>query len=160
MRKQIKPHVFVLRLAAVLLILVMLSTSMLAGRYARYASSTTGSASARVARFSVTETSDLLTESILLDVHPGQPDQVAIQVDNDSEVAIRYCIDVVSSGNLPLQFQVKVDDTAYPIPFEGSMSPDSSETYTLIASWNGAADISYAGMVDQLQVSLQAIQLD
>ena len=46
-----KAHVIVLRVAAVLLILVMLSTSMVAGRYARYVSSADAEDKAHVAAF-------------------------------------------------------------------------------------------------------------
>ena len=161
MRNHQMPHIFVLRLAAVLLILVMLSTSMLAGRYARYVSTGSGSDSARVARFSVTEESELLTQDIMFGISPAESDSVAIQVRNDSEVAIQYTVDLVNStGNLPMEFSVKAGENTYPLPFSGDMAPDSQEQYLLIASWDGAADPSFGGMVDLVQLRLQAIQLD
>jgi len=70
MRKNRMLHVIVLRLAAVLLILVMFSASLLAGRYARYTSTISGSDSTKVPRFSVTEDSMLLTQDITFDVSP------------------------------------------------------------------------------------------
>ena len=66
-----KAHVIVLRAAAVLLILVMLSTSMVAGRYARYTSSASGNDSARVAKFRVTESGDLKT-TFIVKISPGK----------------------------------------------------------------------------------------
>jgi len=75
-------------------------------------------------------------------------------------VAICYTIDVSTSGNLPLKFEVKVGEDTYPTPFEAEMQSETVTEYTLIASWNGSADLTYAGMVDLLQVNLRAIQID
>lgn len=159
-----KPHVIVLRLAAVLLILVTLSTSMVAGRYARYTTTASGSDSARVAKFLVTETNTdgLFTQNVSINVAPGLTSRNTIDVTNSSEVAVNYCIDVNNTyENLPLKFEIKVGEATHAIPFTGAIAPNSSATYTLLTTWNSTDNsIDYAGKVDLIQVTLDAIQID
>ena len=97
-----KPHVILLRLAAVLLILVMLTGSMTTGRYGRYFTSASGSDSARVAKFAVWVEGGGDTD-ISLDMndeskHKGS---YGFTVKNDSEVKVAYTVTVKLPSALP-----------------------------------------------------------
>lgn len=158
------PHVIVLRFAAVLLILVMLSTSMIAGRYARYTTTATGSDSARVAKFEVTETSDLLTQnkSIAISIIPGGTDRTEIKVNNASEVSVQYRIDVDNPyANFPLDFNIQVGEATSSLPFVANLKPGEEATYVLVTTWNSDdRSLSYSGKVDLIEIYLSATQID
>ena len=110
MNENRKPHVLVLRTAAVLLILVLLSSSMVAGRFARYTTSASGSDSARVAKFLVTQTG-ALTTAIKVEITPGQRISLEVEVKNDSEVAVEYAVTADNiEQNLPLEFTLTEND--------------------------------------------------
>jgi hypothetical protein len=150
-----------MRTAAVLLVLVMMSTALVTGRFARYTSSASGSDSARVAKFEVTENTDSLTIETAADVIPGGTIKKDIIVTNNSEVAIEYRIAVRSIyENLPLTFSVQVGESVQSAPFTANMAPGETKDYTLIAEWTGSNDISYAGKVDMLEITLSATQID
>lgn len=105
-----KPHMTVLRLAAVLLILVMLSTSMVCGRYARYTSSDAAEDSARIAAF-VFHVND--TQNHYLDIsdirQPGDNKTYKFTVSNYfsdrviSEVDEEFFLSLELRGSLPLE---------------------------------------------------------
>ena len=164
MKENRKPHVFVLRLAAVLLILVALSSSMVAGRYARYTTSASGSDSARVARFEVTQTNEdgLFTQNVSIHVAPGLTSRNTVSVTNSSEVAVNYRINVNNTyKNLPLKFEIEVGGETHAVPFTGTVAPNSTATYTLLTTWNSTDNsIDYAGKVDLIQLALDAVQID
>ena len=157
-----KLHVIVLRLAAVLTILVLLSGSLAAGRFARYVSTVTASDSVKVAKFEVREDSALLTEHVAVSSIPGGVAETPIVVTNASEVAIEYSVAVDNPyENFPLSFQIKVGETLYDMPFTAQMAPEQGETtYTLVTTWSGAADISYSGKVDLIEITVSATQID
>lgn len=110
-----KFNTILMRVIAVLLMLVLLSTAAVTGRFARYISSSTGSDSARVAKFNVDYT---------LTPVEGKNGEFTLQVTNKSEVAVEYSVRVVfdnelSDGNL----EVKINDTT------GTFS-DDKKTFT------------------------------
>lgn len=167
-----KPHVIVLRLAAVLLILVMLSTSMIAGRYARYVTTATFEDSARVARFNIVEEfSEPLFTDVGARIQPGTTTLEGITIKNYSEVAVDFVITVTSQyDNLPLSFEMKDGETELDktvsangvTTFIGRIGPNQQEkAFKLFISWpieeNG---IQYSGKVDVIRVSVNAIQVD
>ena len=163
MFKNGKLHGLVLRLAAVLLILVMLSTSMVAGRYARYSTTVSASDSARVAKFSVVETGAFYKDNIAIAAIPGETCDNILTVQNDSEVAVNYKITVTTPAEkLPLSFKIRLqnDNVLYDIPYEGRMEPGTEYVYVLEANWAGSADAKYSGMIDLVQISVSATQID
>lgn len=158
-----KTHTVVLRLAAALLVFVMLSFSMVAGRYARYVSTASGSDSARVAKFSVVETGSLLTEEISLKLIPLSSVEKTIVVTNDSEVAIEYKINADNPfDSIPLTFEVKLlgEGALNPVPYTGTLAPGEYATYILVTTWSGSNDISYSGKVDLVEITVSATQID
>lgn len=96
-----------MRLAAVLLVLVLLSTSIVCGRYARYASSDTAVDSARIAAFVF----DVNEENHYLDIsaiqQPGDTQTYRFTVRNHSgsvtsEVDEEFFLTMELRGSLPL----------------------------------------------------------
>ena len=84
--------------ALILLCLVLVSSHLTSGLYARYTSSSTGSDSARVAKFAV-ETSGA-DENISVKTGTSDPDTTSytITIENKSEVAVSYQLTPVLSG--------------------------------------------------------------
>lgn len=93
-----KAYVIVLRLAAVLLILVMLSTSMVAGRYARYTSTAIGSDSIGVAKYEVSVSAQ---SSNNLTLAPNTPANYTFTVSSGSEVSVEYDLIIILPKALP-----------------------------------------------------------
>ena len=160
-----KPHVIVLRLAAVLLILVTLSTSMIAGRYARYTTTASASDTARVAKFEVHESSDLLTDNVAIRIIPGSTAQNFVEITNNSEVAVCCTITAENPYKVfPLAFTLYnvevVGDTTNLIPFDGNIAPGAEAKYAVVTSWTGTTDSSYSGKVDLIRISGTTTQSD
>ncbi len=121
-----------MRVASVLLVAVLLSTCAIAGTYAKYVSTTTGTDSARVAKWDfkvngTTANSNTFTFNLfetILDtdksgedditpadgtiIAPGTQGSFEIVLKNDSEVTAKYAIDytVTNTNNIPVQFSV------------------------------------------------------
>ena len=162
MFKNLKPHVVLLRTAAVLLVLVSVSTSMVAGRYARYTTTVTATGSARVAKFEVNGTGALLTENIAVSIIPGGSDETQFSVENASEVSVEYTIAVDNPyHNFPLGFQIKVNGVPHDLPYTAEMLPGQTINYTLVTAWTGNDySLSYSGKVDLIEISVSATQID
>lgn len=95
-----KINTILMRVIAVLLMLVMLSTAAVTGRFARYISSSTGSDSARVAKFDVDYT---------LTPVEGKTGEFTLQVTNKSEVAVEYSVSVTFKNDLaPTNMEAKI----------------------------------------------------
>ena len=174
-RKKFDFHTFVMRLTAVLLGLVMLTTGMVSGRYARYVTSASGSDSARVAKFHVTHTGEVLTQSIAqVPLRPGTSVTKTVTVTYDMEVAARSIITATNAyegvpGDLPLTFRVYAGDTASGTATTGSHSfvdthtPGSNvtKTYTVEITFPAVENsLDYNGMVDMITISVTTEQVD
>lgn len=170
-KKKFDFHTFVMRLAAVLLSLVMLTTGMISGRYARYVTSATGSDGARVAKFTVTQQSikygetDLTAVTIPMpEILPGGSETVDVLVTYDTEVAVRNIISVTNKyGNLPLTLSVgEKGGTASVGTFEG-VYPSGAYTkeYAVTVTWPADSNSqNYIGMVDLLEITVTTEQID
>lgn len=161
-----KPHVIVLRLAAVLLVLVMLSTSMVAGRYARYTATATASDSARVAKYEITFSSDP-NESIALS--EGAPASYRFSVTSGSEVTVEYDLVIILPKALPDGITISlsngttnVDLTAegnqYVAVKAGTFAPQGgTHTYTLTFT---ATKAIAADTLSKIAIRVDARQVD
>lgn len=158
MNENRKPHAIVLRAAAVLLILVLFTTSIVSGRYARYTSSATGHDSARVAKFHVTE-SGAVGEKLKVELCPGQTEEREIIVHNDSEVAIAYTVIPDNKHqNLPLTISIRDGTTT---GSSVTLDPDENKTLYLQIYWDATKnEDKYIGMVDTIHLILTAAQID
>lgn len=100
MNENRKSPVIALRAAAVLLVLVLMTTSVVSGRYARYTSTATGSDRARVAKYAVTVTA-ATGNQIVLDPNSSKTVSYDFSVTSGSEVAVEYDLTVVFQKALP-----------------------------------------------------------
>lgn len=152
-------------LAGVLFCLTVISICLISGLYAKYISRDSGSDSARVAAFQVTESATSFEETLLVEVVPGTISK-EIKVSNDSEVAIHYTITITNkTKNIPLRFKIAEGEAESADVDSGvgviySMEPDTEENYTLYVIWSEEGATKYAGMVDLLEISLVAEQID
>ena len=152
MQKNRRYHTVVMRAAAILFTLVMLSSSMIAGRYARYATADAGADGARVAAFDVRQAGEL-TAWFSVNLVPGDVAKKLVTVTNNSEVALIYTIEIENKHkNLPLTFNYSKTTEIAP----GEVKNIPVEIY-----WPGDAhDPSYTGKVDILYITLRASQMD
>ena len=156
-RGKLELHTIVLRLAAVLLSLVLITTGMVSGRYARYVTSASGSDSARVAKFTVTQSilqgeTDLAQTIPMPEIKPGDTVVINIVLEYDTEVAVRSTVDVQSLySNLPLTISVQE---------KGTLSSHTKEYEAAITWVQGSNDVDYIGMVDLITITVTSEQVD
>jgi len=119
-----------LRLATLLMIVTLLSTCLISGTFAKYIAASSGSASAKVASWSIAvNDSEIVTENPSIDfelfstvneaggttadtdiksgkIAPGSGGSFAFDVDNYSDVTAKYSIalTVTNNSNIPIQY--------------------------------------------------------
>ena len=150
-----KFHVFVLRTAAVLLILVMLSTAIVSGRFARYVTQASGEDSACVAMFAFDVTKQD-GQAWVLDLDdlqkPGDQQKFTFSVRNTmgnavSEVNVGYTVYVHAQGSIPVTVTIlEGTNERLSITCDGNESQsftgsdfaaatETVHTYTLVVEW-------------------------
>lgn len=160
-QKNKAPVNWILRAAGVLLCLVLASTYLVCGLFARYTTSASGSDSARVAKFEV-EGGSVSSAMITASLVPGNTHECSLQIRNKSEVAVEYEVTVENiTNNLPLTYDVPgmgMENGS----FVATLEPNgASMTYKLKIQWpEDHASPDYAGMVDRLRVTVNATQID
>lgn len=135
----------------VLFFLVILSSYMSSGFYAKYISSNSGSDSARVARFKIGENFDgIMSEMFSLELEPGSEFEIIIT--NESEVAVSCKLTVNNvTDNLPIFDKVDIIN----------IEPLDSEEKKMVIKWDESHNSKdYAGKVDIINVSLVIEQID
>ena len=178
----------VLYTAAVLLCLVLASFWMMGNIYARYSSTASGSDSARVAIFGHDQSISLTAGTGMTNLKPGDSKTYTVEVANyktgtTSEVALRYDLEIVTTGNLPLQYTVSkkaaseslgstqigsFEETTTDVSktfSDGNMhfeaGKQESAVYTIEVVWpKDKADASYAGIPDDITVNVNVVQID
>jgi len=152
---------WILRAAGILLCLVLASTYLVCGMFARYTTTASGSDSARVAKFEIQE-AGVSTIELNDPISPGDTIEKVLQVQNMSEVAVEYEVTIDHLGNLPLQFMVdNVDATEN--SFKRILPPNENNMniYTLKIIWPAEQDSpDLAGLADYITVSVSATQVD
>lgn len=147
----------------ILLCLVLMSFWLMCNMYAKYTSQASGSDSARVAKFNVTEAGEA-TQQIKVDAWPGFKKEYQVSVTNNSEVAIDYTMDIKNKyENLPLKFQMLDENGTEITPKKAEIlaQDQTQHTYTLRISWpEDKKDPDYAGKADVIEVTLNAVQKD
>ncbi len=157
---------WVLRLAALLLGLTLLSAWATGKMYARYSTGVTYTDGARVAKFNITDAiqqdGTAIQQIDITGMQPGDTRNYTVTVTSDSEVAVYYTITAKTVyDNLPLTFTV-LDSSNQPMERAtiGANETDQ-KTYTLQVSWPSDKNSpDYAGKVDALAVTLTAVQVD
>ena len=92
-------------------------------------------------------------------ISPGKSVDKTITVANDSEVAVEYEIIARNEhNNLPLQFQLMDGET----PVDAAqLAPGKTKDLTFRIIWEaGYTSDSYIGMVDAIQLTITATQID
>lgn len=145
----------VLYIGAMLLCALLITSHMMGGIYARYASFDQGEASARVAKFEFTETLTPQTKTFVLSGDAWVPKQtlpIKVSVTNSGEVTIRYTIKVENlTNNLPIESKTVTEVVAM----------GATETVSVEIVWNETeTGTEYAGKTDVLRISVTAEQVD
>ena len=158
MREKRINNAILLRVAAVLLVIFMLTVCMLSGRYARYTSNSSESDGARVAKFLVTQTGEL-TEATRVELVPSETIQLCVEVENGSEVDIEYSITANNPyNNLPLEFTFLEENTARTSAY---LEPGEKKDVYLQIQWQtDKTQDRYIGMVDVVYLTVTAVQVD
>lgn len=165
MRRSEQINIWIFRIAAVLLCLTVMSVWGTSRLYARYSTTASGSDGARVARFAFS-TSDSLTQQADYSVQltPTEQETIELQIENDSETAVRCQIAFHSTGNAPLQFAPDVSsgvtadgENTWYLDLEAGEKTQKSVVFTV--RMNSAA-YEYAGSVSQISLDVRAEQLD
>jgi len=164
-----KINSILMRTAAVLLMLVLVTSGMVTGRFARYVTTATYEDGARVARFSIVEEGTFFTQ-MRANVAPGTSIEM-ISVKNYSEVAVEFTVTVDNVyDNIPLDFEVKNGENTLAksenadgtVSFTGNIGPGQQEQkFQLYLIWPpDPSNINYCGRVDLIRVTLDAVQID
>lgn len=156
-----------IRVAGVLLCLTLFSTYLVTGLFARYTAGAQSSDNARVAKFSI-QGSCNLTESIEASLIPGGSIPATVLIQNDSEVAVEYTVDVTNvTNNLPLRFRMEKVASSPTVQAENTtftaqqLPGNHTDQYTLYIDWGEAdGDLARMGMVDYITVTVTAAQID
>lgn len=160
MKQSNKQTPFVFRLALGLFCAVLLSISLMGGLYARYVTTASGSDSARVAKFNVTEELTVtrsdgtkVTDFVVDDVlKPGESVSYRFTVQNDSEVAVKF---IVSGERLFNELPLTLETA------EKVIAPGASDTVTFTVLWDSNENsLSYGGKIDMIQLTARAEQID
>lgn len=165
-----------LKAAAVLLCLVMFSTHLMGGLYARYTATGTGEDSARVAAFNV----DVSGSPELVTVSTAANEGVyTVTVENDSEVAVAYSMKVTAPTGLGFAVDVKLggvteqlsaDELSADFGQVGQLAvgPDQSASHDLsfsVADWdaftkNATGGLSHTSDKTEFTVTVDVVQID
>ena len=170
-------------IVALLLLGAVGSTLLVSSPMARYITTATGSASARVAKFNVQIGELKLTEgtsggagnvagqtqtetqTVKIDpMKPGDVREYTVTVTSNSEVAVRFRLEVENVyNNLPLEWDV-LDADNQSIKDSGAVlqaGDTETHTYTLRISWDESkSEPTYAERVDILTIRMVAEQVN
>jgi len=165
MKKRNAPKVNIFfSIAMVLLVLVMASSYMTTGLYARYVSSASGSDSARVARFDIQDTGTLYTETFAVELDPSTAalNPAALEIKNSSEVAVRCVFTYETTGNLPLDIYWMNGSTRVE-EFVFGPNTAAAQRFDLCVVWSDAAmddTYLYHREIDSITVTITCVQID
>ena len=160
MKQSNKQTPFMFRLSLGIFCAVLLSISLMGGLYARYVTTASGSNSARVAKFNVSEdltvtrsdgttVSDFVVDDVL---KPGKSVSYRFTVQNDSEVAVKF---IVSGERLFNELPLTLETA------ETELAPGASGTVTFTVLWNSNENsLSYSGKIDMIRLRAVAEQID
>jgi len=159
MKRKTPKFIWIYGVAAVLLCLVLATSSLSGDLQARFVSGSEGSDSARVAKFNFTGSGEML-ESFMVEMLPGDEQQKKIKINSEAEVALRYTITATSTGNLPLT--MKLDGATATLT--GEISAGGSlmdKVHTLTIAWPAdKTAYTYNREIDQIKITVLCEQMD
>lgn len=187
-RKTTHYSAWIMRVAAVLGCLTLISVYLLSGAYSRFYTSASGADSARVAHFSPKfPSAEIITVENQL---PGFPDvtdnsyviDFTVQNtsdENPSEVAMKYKIILKTTGNIPLKFTVCKSDGSNSKEFNCNgtsgeqkyyytndtlvfgVGTKETDSYKLKIEWSSdKKDAEFSGMTDAVYLEAVFEQID
>lgn len=157
---------WIMRIASALLCLTLLSVYLLSNMYAKYVSSDSGWDNARVARFYVSDNTNL-NNTFVVEIDPHTPAMMEITVDSHSETALKYTFTFSEQGNIPLKIEktnttnspTKVDNNDRIWEIKRDSNFNQSETYTFKLSMSNDSYI-YSGGVASVALAVNVQQID
>lgn len=142
----------VFRISLVLLCMLLITSYMMGGLYAKYATSATGTDGTRVARFSFKDT---LPQSldVAVSLSPGEVEPYTFILENDGEVTVRYVVKIVNlTDNLPIY-----DQTITSV----EVKCGETKTFEWKVEWpKDENSISFMGKMDVLRIVVNVEQVD
>lgn len=172
MKKSNRRTPIVFYVGILLACLTLVSIHMTSGLYARYTTSASGQDSARVARFAVTETLQVIKADgttgdtfVVGDVlRPGASTTYTFTVQNNSEVAVSL---TVQNTEYPIGNEGEISNTRYdelPIQVSGGavvLQPGETRDVVFTLTWDPAKiDPSYGYMIDMVELTVIVQQVD
>ena len=181
-RKTTHYSVWIMRFAALLGCLTLMTLYLLSGAYSKFYTTESGGDGARAALFS-----PYFNSASSMDVSnatPGYTNEITFTVQNFSdekvpEVAMKYKIILKTTGNIPLKFTVCKSDGSTLKEFicdgingkqiyeytDASLVFDTgvkeSRAYQLKAEWqSGQNDARFSGMTDAVYLEVEFLQID
>lgn len=150
-------------ISMVFFVLVMISSYLTCGMYARYVSRATGSDSARVAKFEVTQSGQVFTETFSVSLDPTTTDasNAEILIQNKSEVTVRCEFTFETTGNLPLDIYWTVGGNRVE-EYVFSPNDTAGKEFELCVTWGGddGDNYQYHREIDSVTVVITSVQVD
>ena len=148
-----------------LLVATLLFTGV---NFSKFATTSSGEDSARVAKFAVTENSVETEKIVFSDLIPGDTKTWEFTVSFDCEVAAQCKMLLTSTGNLPLQYILTHDGKMQEVNlsdlleiYQVAAGYNGTQTFTLTATWDeDDNNIEYMGMADAITLSIITEQID
>lgn len=154
---------------SVLFCLTLISFWMLGNLYAKYVTQGNGSDDAVVAVFDISD-SNTLTKDFAVSLNGIKSEKINVTISNKSEVAVRYRMEFISDGNLPLDIQAAAVNGENTVTQEGGSwiwtsdkeadghrtTPDEYEFTIKLQD----AGYQFSGGVEHLTLTVTAEQTD
>ena len=163
------PLNWIFRTAAVLLVLVLMTSHLSAGMMARYRVTSSGGDGARVAKFEVERSAQLTVNGINIYMDPTSAPRMCLDLTivNKSETAIRCTpkLGEETTRNLPLTYYWATDNAGTQKVTEIEIAPNDSAARQLylFAEWSdeaAAKSFTYHREIDYVQVIVACEQID
>ena len=149
-------------LAAILLCLTLFSCHLCGGLYAKYSATGFGEDAARVARFDVSEDGAYFSKNLLIETAPGRVER-EIVVTNNSEVAVACVVTIKNkTQNIPYSFSIDGSTLSmHECSVTCYLEPNSKDNkIEIVIEWDEEGALKYMGMVDLIELTISAEQVD
>ena len=136
--------------------LVVLLAMTLSGTYSSYTSTAEGSDTCVVAKFAFSDDLDTQVQNLMLEasnIYPGKSATVNAQIQNNSDVTIRYTIKVKNTTkNLPIEDATLAGET---------LLPGQSKTLPIVFAWPAEKNsIDCMGKMDVFHITVSVEQVN
>lgn len=175
MRKNSKKKKNQLSLRTLVICLFICNLLLTRVTFAKYITTTSDADSARVAKFCVTADVKEFSETFTIELDPvSNADPFVLEVENDSETAVRLTAVIEIEGNLPLRVtcekeqvgkneKVDVVENSSFSSFTNVLDMHQKERYRIYVKWNEITDYEmyfYSNGVSAVSLTVSAEQVD